>query len=83
MDSRQVVTNLRSQPENETRTDSHSDWARSGHEIASEIVTAGNSCHLNWFFPVVGTGVDPVTSRFSGVAERHLAEAVHRNEPCY
>jgi hypothetical protein len=22
--------------------------------------------HLTWFFPVVGTGVDPVASRFSG-----------------
>jgi hypothetical protein len=30
--------------------------------------TAGRSVQLvlNWHFPVVGTGVDPVTSRFSG-----------------
>jgi hypothetical protein len=26
----------------------------------------GTKLGLNWRFPVVGTGVDPVTSRFSG-----------------
>ena len=52
-------------PLNGFRTDSNPVWARCGHEIWSKQSMAV-------FVPpglvlaVVGTGVDPVTSRFSG-----------------
>ena len=49
-------------------TCSDSVWARCGHEIRLAKPTPSRKCHLTWGFPVVGTGVDPVTSRFSGWA---------------
>jgi len=51
----------------EIETRSNSWRARGGHEIPGSKPTTSRNilAPLNWFFPVVGTGVDPVTSRFS------------------
>ena len=54
---------------------SHSVGARGGHEISSRKTDPWSKYTLNCDFPVVGTGVDPVTSRFSSMKERRFAQA--------
>jgi hypothetical protein len=51
------------------RTDSSSVWARCGNEFGVRKSTGVLLGALTWNFPVVGTGVDPVTSRFSSMKE--------------